>query len=485
MYYETIICFETHVALNTRTKLFCDCPVKYGAVPNTHICPVCTGQPGVLPVINKKAVEYCIRAGLALNCTVNLKSGFARKNYFYPDLPKGYQITQYEFPLCENGYLEITDRDNWTHQIGIKRIHLEEDAGKLVHTLHNTDSEEHSYVDYNRSGIPLLEIVADHTRNPIRTLDQAHTYLKTLQQILRYIGISDCSIEKGQFRCDVNVSIRPKGAKHFGNRTEIKNMTSFKFILKAVEYEIKRQTQILKSGRKVEQETRWFDEDKKITCLLRTKEDAPDYRYFPEPDLPDIEIDPDFIANIQDTLPELPDKKQNRFMDQYHLRKDEALLLTRDKDISEFFEACSIRCKDLKKLIRWIIKDLFTLLNETSQNLKDSALSPEHFAELINYISQGTITEKIARSVLKDMFESGESPEALIKRKNLKIIQDTALLEKLCSQVITENQEAAEKIRQGNTRPLNYLVGQVMKKTSSKADPGSVRKLIQEKLKAL
>jgi len=482
MKYEAVICFETHVALNTRTKLFCNCPVEYGALPNTHICPVCTGQPGVLPVLNKKTVEYGIRAGLALNCSINQKSGFARKNYFYPDLPKSYQITQYEFPLCENGYLEISDGNKNTLPVGIKRIHLEEDAGKMVHTLDDTDSEEHSYVDYNRSGIPLLEIVADHTRNPIQTLDQAHTYLETLQQVLRYIGISDCSIEKGQFRCDVNVSLRPGNSKQLGNRTEIKNMTSFKFILKAVEYEIKRQIQILDSGKQVEQETRWFDEDKKITRLLRTKENAPDYRYFPEPDLPDITIDPDFIANIKNTVPELPDEKRNRFMDQYHLTQDEAILLTRDKDISDFFEACVPECKDHKKLTRWIIKDLFTLLNETSQNLKDSALSPEHFAELINNISQGTITEKIGRSVLKDIFETGESPDALIKRKNLKIIQDTDLVEKLCNQVITENLEAAEKIRQGNTRPLNYLVGQVMKKTSGKADPVSVRRLIQDKL---
>jgi len=482
MKYEAVICFETHVALNTRSKLFCSCPVEYGALPNTHICPVCTGQPGVLPVLNKKTVEYGIRAGLALNCSINQKSGFARKNYFYPDLPKSYQITQYEFPLCENGYLEISDGNKNTLPVGIKRIHLEEDAGKMVHTLDDTDSEEHSYVDYNRSGIPLLEIVADHTRNPIQTLDQAHTYLETLQQVLRYIGISDCSIEKGQFRCDVNVSLRPGNSKQLGNRTEIKNMTSFKFILKAVEYEIKRQIQILDSGKQVEQETRWFDEDKKITRLLRTKENAPDYRYFPEPDLPDITIDPDFIANIKNTVPELPDEKRNRFMDQYHLTQDEAILLTRDKDISDFFEACVPECKDHKKLTRWIIKDLFTLLNETSQNLKDSALSPEHFAELINNISQGTITEKIGRSVLKDIFETGESPDALIKRKNLKIIQDTDLVEKLCNQVITENLEAAEKIRQGNTRPLNYLVGQVMKKTSGKADPVSVRRLIQDKL---
>jgi len=485
MKYESVICFETHVALNTRSKLFCSCPVEYGALPNTHICPVCTGQPGVLPVLNKKAVEYGILTGLALNCSINQKSGFARKNYFYPDLPKGYQITQYESPLCENGYLEISDGNNCTLPVGIKRIHLEEDAGKMVHTLDDADSAEPSYVDYNRSGISLLEIVADHTRNPIQTLDQAHTYLTTLQQILRYIGISDCSIEKGQFRCDVNVSLRPEGSKQFGNRTEIKNMTSFKFILKAVEYEIKRQTQILVSGKQVKQETRWFDEDKKITRLLRTKEDAPDYRYFPEPDLPDILIDPDFISNIKTTVPELPDEKRNRFMDQYHLTQDEAILLTRDKDISDFFEACVPGCKDHKKLTRWIIKDLFTLLNETSQNLKDSSLSPEQFAVLINNISQGTITEKTGRSVLKEIFETGESPDALIKRKNLKSIQDSALLEKLCSQVITDNQEAAEKIRQGNTKPLNYLVGQVMKKTSGKADPGSVRRLIQDKLKAL
>ncbi|MFO7889524.1 MAG: Asp-tRNA(Asn)/Glu-tRNA(Gln) amidotransferase subunit GatB [bacterium] len=481
MKYEAVICFETHVALNTRTKLFCDCPVEYGAHPNTYICPVCTGQPGVLPVLNKKAVEYCIRAGLALNCSVNQRSGFARKNYFYPDLPKGYQITQYEFPVCENGYLEISDGDN-TLPVGIKRIHLEEDAGKMVHTLDDTDSAEHSYVDYNRSGIPLLEIVADHTRSPIQTLDQAHTYLTTLQQILRYIGISDCSIEKGQFRCDVNVSLRPWDSKHFDNRAEIKNMTSFKFIMKAVEYEIRRQTQILDAGKQVEQETRWFDEDQKITRLLRTKEDAPDYRYFPEPDLLDIEVDQDFIVHIQDTLPELPDKKQTRFIDQYHITQDEAILLTKDKDISKFFEACVPRSKDLKKLIRWIIKDLFTLLNETSQKIKDSGLSPENFAELLNLISQGDITEKVGRSVLKEIFETGESPLIIIERNNLGTIRDTDYLEKICKKVITDNQKVAEKIKKGDIKPLNFLVGQVMRKTSGKANPQMVSKLILEEL---
>lgn len=484
MEYQAVICFETHVALNTKSKLFCDCPVEYGAVPNTHICPVCTGQPGILPVLNKKAVEYCILAGLALNCTINRRTEFARKNYFYPDLPKGYQITQYESPLCENGYLEIADKNNAKYPVGIKRIHLEEDAGKLVHTLDDTDSMEHSYVDYNRSGIPLLEIVADHTRNPILTLDQAYTYLETLQQVLRYIDISDCSIEQGQFRCDVNVSLRPKNAKHFGSRAEIKNMTSFKFILKAVEYEIKRQKQILESGKQVKQETRWFDENKKITQPLRTKEDAPDYRYFPEPDLPLITIEPKFIERLRKTLPELPDEKLTRFINQYHLTKDEAVLLTRDKNISEFFETCLTRCKDTEKLIRWIIKDLFTLLNETSMTIEDSSLSPDNFSELINLISQGKITETVGRSVLKEIFETGEYPETLIKRKNLQTIQDTAYLGKICEKVITNNKKVVEKIKKGDTKPLNFLVGQVMKKTSGKADPGSVRKLILNKLKA-
>jgi aspartyl-tRNA(Asn)/glutamyl-tRNA(Gln) amidotransferase subunit B len=483
MDYEAVICFETHVALKTRKKLFCDCQVEYGAEPNTHICPVCTGQPGTLPVLNKKAVEYCVLAGLALNCSINQNSRFARKNYFYPDLPKGYQISQYELPFCEDGYLEITDQNNSVIPVGIKRIHLEEDAGKLSHTLDTSDSSDYSYVDYNRTGVPLLEIVADHTRNPLRTPDQAYAYLEKLQHLLRFIGISDCNIEQGQFRCDVNISLKPKGAQQFGNRAEIKNMTSFKFILKALEYEISRQSQLLESGQQIDQETRWFDEDKKITRPLRSKEDAPDYRYFPDPDLPEVIINSKFINRIKNKLPELPDQKMGRFRKQYGLSPKEAFRLTREKSIADFFEACLQSCQDIKKLTTWIIKDLFTLLNETSQDINQAGISPENFAALVNLIAQGSITQKVGRSVLREIYETGKNPQVIIEQKNLGIIQDSTFLEEICNKVIANNQEIADKIKQGDTKPLNFLVGQVMRETSGKANPQMIRKLIREKLK--
>ncbi len=482
MDYEVIICFETHVELSTKTKLFCDCSVEYGANPNRHICPVCTGQPGALPVLNKKAVEYCIRAGLALNCSINKESRFARKNYFYPDLPKGYQISQYDLPFCENGYLEISDENNFTIPVGIKRIHLEEDAGKLLHSLGALDSKSYSYVDYNRSSIPLLEIVGDHTLNPIRSIQQARSYLEKLRQVLRYIEISDCIIEKGQFRCDVNVSIRPKGSQHFGNRTEVKNMSSFKFIMEALEYEIKRQTEILHSGGQVHQETRLFDEDKKITKPMRIKEDAPDYRYFPDPDLIEVEIDSEFIDRIKNSLPELPDHKVNHFIDQYGLSQNDALILTKEKSVSDFFEACLPMCKDVKKLIRWIIKDLFKLLNESSTSLKEAGVSAENFSELINLLSRGEITEEIGRIILKKMFETGEKPEVIIDQKDLKIIRDPFLLEKKLDEVIAKNQEVAARIKEGMTKPIDFLIGQVMRETAGKANPQMIRELIQKKL---
>lgn len=482
MDYDFIICFETHVELKTKTKLFCDCLVKYDASPNRNICPVCTGQPGALPVLNKKAVEYSIRAGLALNCTINRHSRFARKNYFYPDLPKGYQISQYELPFCENGYLEITADDGKPYRVGIKRIHLEEDAGKLVHSSDSFEESEYSLVDYNRSSVPLLEIVADHERNPLRSIHEARSYLEKLRQILKYIEISDCMLEKGQFRCDVNISIRPKGSPEFGNRAEIKNMSSFRFMMDALEYEIKRQSEILESGGRIDQETRLFDEQKKITLPMRSKEDAPDYRYFPDPDLVEVKIDDDFIEKIESTMPELPDQKQNRLIADYDIRKEDALILTRDREISDFFAACAPLCEDTRKLSHWIIKELFKLLNESSLLIEQCAVRPRHFSGLVNLISKEEITETIGRTVLEEMFRTGEGPESIIHEKGLKPIQDTDALEKILDEVVAENPDVVAQIKGGVTKPADFLIGQTMKKTRGKADPKIVRKLINEKL---
>ncbi|MDZ7699049.1 MAG: Asp-tRNA(Asn)/Glu-tRNA(Gln) amidotransferase subunit GatB [Deltaproteobacteria bacterium] len=482
MRYETIIGFETHVELKTESKLFCDCAVRYEAPPNSEVCPVCTGQPGALPVLNRRAVEFSIKAGLALNCRVNPNAQFARKNYFYPDLPKGYQISQYERPFCEDGHLEIVGDDGQPYPVGIKRIHLEEDAGKLVHSAESYEAADYSLVDYNRACVPLLEIVTDHTRNPLRSLNEARRYLEKLRQILQYIEISDCVIEKGQFRCDVNISIRPEGAGDYGNRSEIKNMASFRYMMDALTYEVKRQRRLLASGKSPVQETRLFDEKKKITLPMRSKEDAPDYRYFPDPDLTEIHIDEAFVARVRDTMPELPDQKLDRIIDKYGIPRADALILTRDRAVSGFFEECALHCSEHRKIANWIIKDLFRLLNENALSIEACPFPPRDFADLINFVVQGEITDAIGRSVLEEMFQKGKAPRAIIAQKGIELIKDAGELEKICSEVIEEQTEAASQVRDGGTEPINFLIGQVMKKTKGRANPKKIREILQERL---
>ncbi len=482
MEYESVICFETHVELKTETKLFCNCRVAYDIPPNTEICPVCTGQPGALPVLNKKAVEYAISAGVALDCTINRRSRFARKNYFYPDLPKGYQISQYELPFCENGYLEITGDDGKPYPVGIKRIHLEEDAGKLVHSSDSFDDADYSLVDYNRSSVPLLEIVGDHERNPLRSVQEARAYLEKLRQILRYIGVSDCKMEKGQLRCDVNLSIRPRGTREFSNRTEVKNMSSFRFMMEALEYEMKRQAEILDSGGTIEQETLLFDEIKRITRPMRSKENAPDYRYFPDPDLLEVNLEDKFITDIKSALPELPHQRVKRIMDEYAIPKDDALILTKERAVSDYFTACVSHCDDPKKLSHWIIKELFRLLKEASATIAECPIEPRNCAELVNLVSRGKVTPGIGREILEDMFKTGDEPEAIIHKKGLKPIQDEDQLEAFLDDVMNENPKVVSQINEGNLKPIDFLVGQVMRKTRGKANPKSVIKLIHRKL---
>jgi aspartyl-tRNA(Asn)/glutamyl-tRNA(Gln) amidotransferase subunit B len=484
MDFDVIIGFETHVELKTRSKLFCDCPVDSEAPPNTRICPVCTGHPGTLPVLNKKAVEFTVRAGLALNCIVNRFSRFARKNYFYPDLPKGYQISQFDRPFCEHGRLEITADDGKPYAVGIKRVHLEEDAGKLVHSSSSFEESEHSLVDYNRSTVPLIEIVTDHEKNPIRSTREARAYLEKLRQTLRYTEISDCSMEKGQFRCDVNVSLRPKGSQAYGNRVEIKNMASFKFITEALEYEIKRQLDIIESGGDVSQETRLFDETKRATFPMRSKEDAPDYRYFPDPDLLEIELSEAFVDKIRKKMPELPDQSVDRLIAEYNLPKEDALILTRDKRVAEYFVACASVAEDRKRASRWIIKDLFKLLKKGSIVIDQCPIPPEGFAALVNVITRGEITEKMGRQVLEEMFERGVPAESIIAEKGLKPIQDSKALDVFVDEVIAENPNVIAKIKEGSTKPMDYLIGQVMRKTRGKANPKDLAKLIQKKLRS-
>lgn len=482
MDYDIIICFEIHAELDTRSKLFCGCPTSPGAPPNTNICPVCTGHPGTLPVLNRKAVEYCIKAGLAFNCQINTHCRFARKNYFYPDLPKGYQISQYELPLCENGYFEIEGDDGRPYPVGIKRIHLEEDAGKLVHSAKSFEESNYSLVDYNRAGVPLIEIVADHTRNPIRSLSEAKRYLEGVRQTLQYIGASQCVIEEGQFRCDVNVSVRPKGYDGFLDRSEIKNMASFRAVLNALEYEISRQIQVVESGGQLVQETRLYDEEKGITIPMRSKEDAPDYRYFPEPDLVELEITEQFIEQLRSEMPELPQLKVQRLVRQYGLSQTEALLLTRQKELSEYFESSSKHCKDSKKLATWISKDLFRLLNENSLDIRSCPITPENFGKLVAMISSGELTEAIGRIVLNEMLVSGKSPQAIVEEKDLRPIEQDEALLRLVSEVIEANPDAVRKVKSGQPQPLNFLIGQVMRKTKGKANPHKVKKLLSERL---
>ena len=483
MEYELIICFETHVELNTGSKLFCECPVKYNAEPNSAICPVCTGQPGALPVLNKKAVEYSVKAGLALNCRINRFSRFARKNYFYPDLPKGYQISQFELPFCENGYLEITGDDGQPYQVGIKRIHLEEDAGKLVHSSDSFDEADYSLVDYNRSSVPLLEIVTDHEHNPMRSLTEAKTYLEKLRQTLKYIGISECAMEKGQLRCDVNISLRKKGAQEFGNRAEVKNMSSFKFIMDALEYEIQRQKEIIDSGKEVKQETRLFDEIRKITLPMRSKEDAPDYRYFPDPDLLEVEIDEDFVARVTDIMPELPDQKLAMIIEKFNIPKNDAVTLTKDREVSDYFLTCIETCEDNRRLGNWIINELFRYLNDASISITECPVKPEDMSRLINLIVKGDLTETIAKKVLSEMFSTGKDPDRIVEEKDLKPVSDDSLIDNILDEVSEENPEAISQIKAGETKPIDFLLGKVMSKTKGKANPKAVREMIIKKFK--
>lgn len=482
MEFEPIICFEVHAELNTRTKLFCGCRNDPDAPPNSNICPVCTGHPGTLPLLNRRAVEFCVRAGLALNCDISPVSRFARKNYFYPDIPKGYQISQFEPPFCVNGFLEIDGDDGRPYPVGIRRIHLEEDAGKLFHSSDAFDEADHSMVDFNRSSVPLIEIVNDHTRNPLRSIREARSYLEKLHTVLRYIGVSDCSMEKGQFRCDVNVSLRLPGSSEFGGRAELKNMASFRFVTAALEYEMRRQAELLRSGSRVPQETRLFDEARGVTMAMRGKEDAPDYRYFTDPDLVEVRIKESEIEEIRKEVPEMPDDRVVRLVKDMGIPREEASVLTRDRAVSDYYDMCSPLCDDPSRLSRWIIKDLFRLLKQSGTHMADCPVSPGSFSRLVNMVIHSEVTEQGARAVLEEMFRSGGTPDMLVKEMGLSSIRDDETLEKTVSEVLDEHSGVAEKIRGGQMEPLNFLVGMVMKKTSGRADAARVREILEKKL---
>jgi len=482
MEFEAVIGLEVHAQLLTKTKIFCGCKNEFGAPPNTNVCPVCLGMPGSLPVLNKKAVEYAVKAALALNCKINRYSVFARKHYFYPDLPKAYQITQYELPFAENGWVEIEKSDGTKKKIRIRRIHMEEDAGK---TIHGEGMDENSYVDLNRAGTPLIEIVSEPD---ISTPEEARLYMQKLRDILVWIGVNDGNLEEGSLRCDANVSIRPKGSKELGTRTEIKNVNSFRFIQKALEYEIKRQIEVVKGGGEVVQETRLFDSSKGITKTMRTKEEAEDYRYFPEPDLPPLIIDEEWLEAIKESLPELPDQVKERFVSEYGLTPYDASILVRSRELASFFEeAAKAYPGEPKRVANIIISDMLGILNEEKMELSQSPVKPEHIAQLLKLVDDGVISIRVAKEdVLPEVVKEGKEPKAVVEEKGLVQISDESALVEIIKRVMEANEKAVKQYREGDekkkTKAVKFLIGQVMKETRGKANPKLLNELIPKVL---
>jgi aspartyl-tRNA(Asn)/glutamyl-tRNA(Gln) amidotransferase subunit B len=476
MEFEPVIGLEVHAQLKTKTKIFCACSTAFGAPPNTHTCPVCLGMPGVLPVLNKKVVEYTMRMAMATHCELAHTSRFARKNYFYPDLPKGYQISQYELPIAQNGYIDIEQNDE-RHRIGITRIHMEEDAGKLGHD----PQRPISMVDYNRTGVPLIEIVSEPD---IRTPEAAGAYLHKLRAIVRYLDICDGNLEEGSFRCDANVSIRPKGTETFGTRTELKNLNSFKHVEKAIRYEISRQKEVIGDGEKVVQETRLWDPDRNTTTSMRGKEEAHDYRYFPDPDLLPLVIDDRWIEKIRGDLPELPDEKSKRFMQQYGLPAHDTGLLTSDRGLADYFEACVVEFPDAKQVSNWIMGSLLGLLNAQGKTIDVSPIPARNLAKLLVLIDKGTISGKIAKTVFEEMAQTGKSPELIVEEKGLVQITDSGVIETAISEVIASHPQEVSAYRGGKTKLLGFFVGQIMKQTRGKANPKLVNELLKKALDA-
>jgi len=474
MKYEAVIGLEVHAQLLTESKIFCSCSTRFGSDANTQVCPVCLGMPGVLPVLNKKAVEYAIKTGIALNCRIASLSRFARKNYFYPDLPKGYQISQYELPLCEDGYLEITV-DGKKRKIRIKRIHLEEDAGKNIH-----DPSGYSFVDFNRTGVPLLEIVSEPD---IKTSREAVLYMKKLRTILRYLGVCDGNMEQGSLRCDANVSVKPADSADFGVKTEIKNINSFKFVEKALEYEIKRQIKILGEGGKIIQETRLWDSQTGTTQSMRSKEEAHDYRYFPEPDLVPVIVSEEWINRIRKQMPELPDQKIERFIKDYSLPEYDAEILTEEKALAEWFEEAVKYGGKPKEVSNWIMVELLRLLNEDGKEIEECPVKPEGLVKLLGLVERGTINRNTAKDVFEEMYKTGRDPGSLVQEKGLTQISDETAIIDTIMEVIKRNPKEVERFKAGEEKLLGFFMGQVMKLTKGKANPKIVNELLLKILK--
>lgn len=474
MQYEAVIGLEIHAQLLTDSKIFCGCSTTFGSGPNTQTCPVCIGMPGVLPVMNRKAVEYVIRTGLAVNCGIAPHSRFARKNYFYPDLPKGYQISQYELPLCEHGFVDITVNGE-TSKIGLTRIHLEEDAGKNIHE----GTGNQSFVDLNRAGTPLMEIVSEPD---IRSPQEAAEFVKKLRTIVRYIGVCDGNMEQGSLRCDANVSIRPVGQKELGTKTEIKNMNSFRFIEKALEYEIKRQIKVRNDGGRIIQETRLWDPNRGVTESMRSKEEAHDYRYFPDPDLMPIEVDNAWIEQIRAQIVELPDARRQRFISQYGLPEHDAELLTAERATAEWFEQAVKSGGEPKAVSNWMMGELMRLLNEENKQIDECGLKPVQLAGLLQLMDKGVISGKIAKTVFEDMYKTGRDAEAIVSEKGLVQMSDETGIEAIVDEVLSKSPQEIERFRAGDAKLMGFFVGQVMKETKGKANPKIVNELLRKKL---
>ncbi len=471
--YEAVMGLEVHAELSTKTKIFCSCSTKFGAEPNTQVCPICMAMPGTLPVLNEKVVEYAVKAGLATNCTISKDSKNDRKNYFYPDTPRAYQISQYDKPLCEHGYIEIEDDEGNPKKIGITRIHIEDDAGKLNHNEFGGGS----LVDLNRAGVPLIEIVSEPD---LRTAGEVDRYLKKLKSILEYIEVSDCKMQEGSFRADVNVSVRKKGETKFGTRTETKNMSSFRAITREIEYETNRQIEVLENGGKVEQETLRWDEVSGKTFSMRNKEDAQDYRYFPEPDLVAIRLSDEYIENIRKNLPEMPESRKARYMSEFMLSEKDARLLTTSKYLSNMFENAEKICGNAKAVANWLLSDVSRILNEKEEEPDAIPFKAEHLAKLVELIDKGTISSAIGKKVVEELFENPKDPEEIIKEKGWIQISDEGAIKEVVDKIIANNPQSVADYKAGKDRALGFLVGQAMKETKGKANPQMLNKMFLE-----
>jgi len=482
--YEAVIGLETHCQLNTNTKVFCNCSTEFGTLPNTNVCPICMGMPGVLPVLNQKVLEYAVKAGLALNCQIAPFSKFDRKQYFYPDLPKNYQISQYDLPIAEHGWLEIELVDDQGNpirkRIGITRLHMEEDAGKLVHAgSDRLSGSTYSLVDYNRTGVPLVEIVSEPD---LRSGQEAAEYAQELRRILLYLGVSDGNMQEGSLRCDVNISVRPVGQEVFGTKVEIKNMNSFNAIQRAIEYEIERQIAAIEAGERIVMETRLWEEGSQRTISMRVKEGSSDYRYFPEPDLAPIEVSTEQLHQWYSQLPELPAQKRHRYETELGLSAYDARVLTDDRSVAEYFEGAIASGANSKQAANWIMGDIAGYLNTNKLSITEIALKPTTLAELITLIQDGTISGKIAKDILPELLTEGGSAKELVERKGLIQISDTGALAAIIDQVVAANPKELEQYRNGKTKLLGFFVGQVIKQTGGRADPKLTNQLLAKKL---